>query len=299
MAATDQVQFDIGATPQTPAATQPPPGLINAAPGMTDTTPGTSSVGSGAPVTSYTPDSATATTYTPKAYTVDPATQTVAGQIRGLIDAGSPLLDQAEASARNQMNARGLINSTQAITAGQSALYNAALPIAQADAQTYDKAATNTTTAENTAGGQNSQLQTQTSQFNTGQTNAALTAASAASNQKALTQMNNESAANIQKLQNQGQQANIALQGDINTKLQKMQDDNKLLLQTSQSASQLYQQGIQYMGTITANKDLSTDQKTNALNNMILQINDGLKTMGDISATIPDLNTYLYFTNGS
>ena len=37
-------------------------------------------------------------------------------------------MQQAEANARNQMNARGLINSSMGITAGQSAVIQNALP---------------------------------------------------------------------------------------------------------------------------------------------------------------------------
>jgi hypothetical protein len=172
----------------------PAAGLINTPPPGVTTPPGST-------VTGYTPaqataGKATATGYGVTPYTVDP-NATVAGQIKDIIASGSPLLQQAEAGARATMNARGLINSTDAITAGQSAVIGAALPIAQADAATFNQAATNTMTAKNAeagstaqatnvAGLQNSQLETQNSQFNAGQTNASLSQASTASNQQAL-----------------------------------------------------------------------------------------------------------------
>ncbi len=88
-------------------------GLINTAPGVLNATPGTSQTGlppSGAPVTGYTPASGTATnanttTYNPNAYQVTPE-QTVAGQIKNIIASGSPLMEQAEANAKNLMNQR-------------------------------------------------------------------------------------------------------------------------------------------------------------------------------------------------
>jgi len=284
MATTDLSQTDPGAVGL--SQTQPPAGLINTAPGMTNTTPGATTGGVGAPVTSYTPSNAEAVAAQPKAYGVDP-NATVAGQIKGLIDAGSPLLQQAETAAAQKANQRGLINSSQAITAGQAAVYQAALPIAQQDAQTYDKAATNTTNAENQAELQNSQLGTQTSQFNSGQDNAAFAKAADASNQQAL-----------QNLQTQGNIASIQTQGNINLQLQAMQDRNKLLLQSSQGASQLYQQMVQYMGVISSNKDMGYQQKTVALNNVVQTVNEALQTMSSLDQTIPDLRSLLYFTNG-
>ncbi len=62
--------------------------------------------------------------------------QTVANQLQGIIAAESPLMQQAQTRSMQGMNERGLLNSSMAVGAGQSALYDAALPIAQADAET-------------------------------------------------------------------------------------------------------------------------------------------------------------------
>lgn len=283
---------DTIAPPVAPA----PPGLINTAPGVSNTTPGSSTV------TGYTPGQATAgqataTGYTAAPYTVDP-NATVAGQIRGIIAEGSPLMQQAEAGARGTMNARGLINSSDAITAGQSAVMSAALPIATADAATFDRAATNTTTAKNTEAGatagatntaslQNSQLTTQNSQFNTGQTDSALSQSVTASNQKAL-----------QDLIGSQQLKSIDAQGVVQTKLQDMSDNNKLLLQTSQNASQYYTTMLQYMTSITTDPRMTMDAKAAALNNAVTTLNDALDTMTTI-AGIPGVQSTLNFTGAS
>lgn len=63
--------------------------------------------------------------------------QTVAGQFNNLTDGSNPLMQKARTQALEQMNARGLVNSSMALTAGDEAAYNAALNIAKQDAGTY------------------------------------------------------------------------------------------------------------------------------------------------------------------
>lgn len=284
-----------------PTATTPTTGLINTAPGSTTTTPGTSpaSGGPGAPVTGYNPATANASTagttnYNPNAFSVTP-NQTVAGQIQNIIASGSPLMTQAETNAKNMMNQRGLINSSQAITAGDSAVLSAATPIATADANTYNTAATNTTQAQNTAaqtnaaaantaGLQNAAQQTSTSQFNTGQTNAALSGEAAASNTVAQTAQNIAGQTQVQTLQNQGNLANIMANGTINTQITNLTNANKTLLQTSAGAGQLYTQALTNLSAITQNPNLSEAQKTTALNDGVAQLNDALSALNTIAA---------------
>lgn len=63
--------------------------------------------------------------------------ETVQGQLRGLLDQGNPLLRQARNRAVVYAADRGLQNSTLAAQAGEEAYIGAAAPIAAADAQTY------------------------------------------------------------------------------------------------------------------------------------------------------------------
>lgn len=67
--------------------------------------------------------------------------QTMAGQMNGLIAKNSPHIQLAEMRARERANEMGLVNSSMAVTAGQMAAYDAAMPIAQNDANTHAKAA--------------------------------------------------------------------------------------------------------------------------------------------------------------
>ena len=93
-----------------------------------------------ADATGYDAAKMNATTYDPTKATANNwnvnSDQTVAGQVNGLISQNSPLLQQTQTKALEQANQRGLLNSSMAVGAAQSALYSAALPIAQADAAT-------------------------------------------------------------------------------------------------------------------------------------------------------------------
>lgn len=100
--------------------------------------------------TGYTAGQGASTGYNATDWTVD-SPQTVAGQVKNIIADGGPLMEQAEARSNMRMNSRGLLNSSIAVGAGQSALYDAALPMAQADAQTNANAANFNANATNTA----------------------------------------------------------------------------------------------------------------------------------------------------
>ena len=100
------------------------------------------------------------------------APQTVQGQMTGILAANSPLLQQAKAASLDQMNQRGLVNSSMAVGAGEQAVIQSALPIAQQDASTYANSGQFNATAAN-----------QNSQFNTGQQNTGLQFSANASNQ--------------------------------------------------------------------------------------------------------------------
>jgi len=69
--------------------------------------------------------------------TVDAATETVQGQMTGLLATGNPLLQRAKTKAAQSANQRGLLNSSMGVQAGEEAMLTAALPIAQADASEY------------------------------------------------------------------------------------------------------------------------------------------------------------------
>jgi len=93
----------------------------------------------------------------PAVATVDPtmvnmtSDQTVEGRSAGIIAKNSPLMQLAETRANQQANARGLINSSMAVGAGQTAVLDRATDIAKSDAATAAHTAQINANAANTA----------------------------------------------------------------------------------------------------------------------------------------------------
>lgn len=75
--------------------------------------------------------------------------QTMKQQVWDIAAQDSPLMQQARGMAMQQMNERGLINSSIGVGAAQDATYRAAMPIAQADAATYFDAGKTSNAYEN------------------------------------------------------------------------------------------------------------------------------------------------------
>lgn len=63
---------------------------------------------------------------------------TVAGQLTGLLNKDNPYMKRAETAGLQYANKRGLLNSTFGVNAAHGAAIDRALPIAQADAATYN-----------------------------------------------------------------------------------------------------------------------------------------------------------------
>lgn len=68
---------------------------------------------------------------------VDPATQTVQGQLNSIISGDNELMQRARALATGEMGGRGLVSSTMNAQAGTAAVLDKALQIATPDAQIY------------------------------------------------------------------------------------------------------------------------------------------------------------------
>jgi hypothetical protein len=127
---------------------------------------------------------------------------TVQGQIGGIIDKNSPLMQRAATRADQSSNRRGLLNSSMAVQAGESALYDAALPIAQQDA------ATNFRSQELNQGAGNEAYR-----FNAGSGNQKI--AQERAGEQALEQIGAQTEANkaLQKLRGEQELGNIAATG--------------------------------------------------------------------------------------
>lgn len=89
-------------------------------------------------------------------------TATVAGQLKGLLASGSPLLKAAQSDSSRASNAKGLLNTSMAVEEGTNAAIKTATPIAQQDATTYSNmyAANNAAYNEGLMNNQVSELET-------------------------------------------------------------------------------------------------------------------------------------------
>lgn len=204
--------------------------------------------------TSLAPDAAT---YNPTGQWDVTKDQTVQGQVQGIIASNSPLMQMAKTSALQQANAKGLANSSMAIGAGQMAMYNAALPMAQADAGTQANAAKYKADTTNQAAQFNASAQNQVNQFNTQQKNA-------------------------QDQWNAGQLNDITkskLEFENRTQLASMEANYKTLMQVNQSASDMYQQAIKNISDIQTSPDVTGAAKTTLINNQITLLNTGMALM--------------------
>lgn len=232
-----------------PVSTTQTPGLIN------------SPAAPATPAATVTPTLGTATKQDPAVKWEVTPNQTVAGQVKDIIAENSPLMQQAQTRALQQANSRGLLNSSLAVGAGQSALYDAATPMATQDAAMHGKAADSNTTAQNAVNANNSQLETNVSLNNAAATNATNQFNASQSNDILKLNMDSESKANL---------ANI-------------EASYQTLMQTSAGASDLYKQMVLNASNIMSSSTMDAAAKQQAIKNQIALLNNGLGVMGQIS----------------
>jgi len=193
-------------------------------------------------------------------------------QVNKIIAEDSPLMQQAAGRAKQAANARGLLNSTMAVQAGQAAVMDRAMPIAQYDAGAHTNVLqTNQANTQQTnlfnAGQQqdmskfNAQNQAQTSQFNASEANKAALANMGEAN-KILAQMMDQ---------------------ETRKQLADIEASYKVLMQTESSAMQLYQQSVKNISEILMNPDLTPAAKTQAVQNQNQLLESGMKIIGKMS----------------
>lgn len=171
--------------------------------------------------------------------TVNKDQETVQGQLRQLLDVGSPILKQARDRATINAASRGLQNSTLAAQAGEEAVIGAAAPIAAADASTYSQRALANQTAQNVFGQaaqqfeqnrvlqQDASAQRQVEQALAGDINSRLQLEQAGYNFQLSAQ------------ENLARMREIAAQGNIQAKLALQQFDYQSMLQDKEAGHAL------------------------------------------------------------
>ena len=242
--------------------------------GMTQQAATTGYTNADAGSTNYTADQGTVTNWS----TAD-TNQMVANQLKDIVAADSPLMQQARTQALAQMNRRGLINSSMAVGAGQDAVIKNALPIATSDATTRAQIAKYAADAANQMEQFNTAATNTASSFNAGAKNAAALSNAAAENRAAefTATAKNMSAADFAKNVN----ANVATIMDESMKiaLSNADSDTKIALQSidsatrkdlaateatykkqmgaSQAANEIFQQSTKNISDLMQNPDLS------------------------------------------
>jgi hypothetical protein len=291
------------------------PGLIN-----------TTLAGTGS-VPFYTPAAATAKEakavgYEPAAFEVKPE-QTVQEQIRRVIGEHSPLLQQAEARARQRVNERGLLNSSIAIGESQKALYDTALPIAAADAATYERAGTNTTNAllasrafkagaENTVSQANAALGTDVAKVNAAARNAALAQGADAALRQVLQTADNDTKLLLQSMSDKAALTRTSITADTQLNIAKIDQqtkqylgqldaNNRQLLQANASLANMYQDTVKNIAAIATDQTMTPEAKRAATDSQLNLLNEGLRAATAVATTdrmaISRLNLGQYFTS--
>jgi len=294
------------------------------------TTTGYNAATSGA--TGYTGTEATASTYDPTKWDISTDktkdSQTMQGQVQGLIAANSPLMQQAEAAAKQQMNQRGLLNTSMAIGAGQEAVIKQALPIAQQDAQLFANqarygaesgtaAAQFGATAKNQAELANQAAANTASQFTSSAANQAALANAAAQNQAAQftsgaanvasQQYSQALNATVNKMLDQSMSYALA-NADAATKLELQNIDAatrkdlaateaayKNQMQASASANDIFAQVSANISNIMMNGDLDTAAKQAAVTAQKSYLQGAMNVLS-VTSSIPGLKNLITFT---
>lgn len=210
------------------------------------------------------------------------ADQTVAGQVKSIIDQDSPLMQQAVAGADQRSNARGLLNSGIAVTGAQDALYRAALPIAQQDAQTNAQAAQFNANSTNALQSQSNQIRQQ----------AATSNLQIAADQ-AKTDLDNQFKSSMVNADAQTK-AFLQQTGDaVKTQLTNIEADYKTLIQTSASASEIYKGTLSQIGPILSDTNMDAASKASAINGLFSRMSVAMNLIGSINGVdLQDLLTF-------
>lgn len=265
-------------------------------------------------------DAATATAGQADTFTRDvKGNETVQGQIENLLAQNSPLLQRARSQAAEQAASRGLLNSTMGVQAGETAVLNTALPIAQQDASTYLTTSRDNQAVQNQASQFNAGQRTQVSQTNAGLINNAQAFTAQAANDASKNNMDatntarqfTSQAGNTASLQN-AQMSNTASQFGANannqasqfnasqindltklgisnehqTELAQLNNQAQLNQQTVSSNNGMFQQVTSQISAIMQNPNMTPDAKQQAVNNLVQQLRNSM-TVNDAVASTP------------
>lgn len=209
---------------------------------------------------------------------------TVSGRLNQLMDEDSYYMQIARQNAMRDVNARGMLNSSMAVSAAQRAAIEAGLPIASQDAATYAQREMNLMNAQNAARQFNAGAFNQAGQFNAGQTNAMSQFNAGQANAMEMfntgqantmaqeqwgtlqNQRHQEIMANLTSTLNSGQAERLA---HINNSWQRLTNNDLNMTNTFMSALEL-------INRTATNTDLEGPQQQLAIDNIMNQLNSFL-----------------------
>lgn len=208
----------------------------------------------------------------PATWTISPD-QTVEGRINNLTDPNNPLIAQARSRALGTMNGRGLLNSSIAMGAADSAAYDAATPIATADAANASKVAGYNTDQKNQFAIKN--LDDATNRYNID---------TSAKTSRDNAQLSADTQVKIKQLDAEQQ-----------SKLEEIKSKDNAIIQNSNIASSAYDKYANTLYNNSVNKDMTPEARyqadQNAFNIYQQQLSLASKLMG-----VPDVSKLLDFT---
>lgn len=233
-------------------------------------------------------------TFSPETRAINPENETVSGQLDQILKQDNPYVARRRSSADGVSNARGLINSTMGVQAGEAAAIDAALPIAQQNASIYGQASKDNMDATNTALQFNAGSKNQGAQFNASAQNQFTKAEQDAAIQKEAIastgeqQRQTQAAGSVQQkeLQASGAAFESALQqvkGDQATNLANIEANYRTLIQASASAQTFFTAMSNNISAVLANTDTTAEQKQSAVDKITQVMNNGLTVIGSIS----------------
>lgn len=190
--------------------------------------------------------------------------QTVESRSAGIIASNSPLMQLAETRANQQANSRGLINSSMAVGAGQTAVLDKATQIAGQDAATSANAALVNTQAKNQFGVIDKNLQSDVAKMNVGNT------------------------LDMQKAQQKFgfDQALTNTQAENNKAIASMEAQYKNLTQASASATSIINSVSTQTAKIMENTQMDAAAKQKAIDIYSANANKALKMIGAIAGDV-------------
>ena len=226
--------------------------------------------------------------------TVDRANETVQGQLEGIMSSNSPLMQRARSKALDQMNSRGLLNSSMAVGAGEAALYDVAVPIATNDANTFSQASRDNQAVGNDTSKFNANAFNTAEQFNAGEFNAAERFNTGEANQTARVNADAGNRLSITRIQEAGQNQRLDKQiaanrqiAELNNaaavQLEQIRSNNQALIQGSANAGQIYSQGQANIVAIQTDPNLSQAAKDQLINQQLSFMQSGMAVSGRVA----------------